>query len=84
MPEEGWRSLTELAKAIRTTINWDALPKVSSTILFQRIKNFLIAEKEQGARFLSTVEDLYQTFLKIENIDVQRNDLRAEFETCVG
>lgn len=41
-------NITELATAIRGAISWDDLPKVSSTDLFQRIKTFLITEKEAG------------------------------------
>jgi WD40 repeat protein len=58
--KEGW-NIAELAKAIRGGIEWEALPKVSSTELFQRIKAFLVKEKESGM-LLSTAEDLYRTF----------------------
>ena len=33
-------------------------PKISSTDLFQRIKGFLVAEKESG-RVLASVDDLF-------------------------
>ncbi len=76
-------NITELATAIRGAISWDNLPKVSSTDLFQRIKTFLITEKEAG-RVLSTVDDLYHSFLKSDRDRLEVEDLRAQFETCIG
>src|SRR5262249_17845210 len=49
------RNIVELAAAIRSAIDWEALPRVTSTELFQRIKSFLLAEKEAG-RLLSTAD----------------------------
>ncbi len=72
-----------LAQAIKRTIEWDRLPKVTSTDLFQRIKDFLVHEKD-AERLLSSVEDLYRTFLRFEGILVETEDLRAQFETCIG
>ncbi len=45
--------IEELREAITGAIDWEMLPKVSSTELFQDIKAFLVAEKEEG-RLLST------------------------------
>jgi small GTP-binding protein len=80
--KEGW-SVAELAETIRGAIKWDALPIVSSTELFQTIKAFLVAEKEEG-RLLSTADDLYRAFLKSEDAPEETAELRAQFETCVG
>jgi len=84
--KEGW-NIAELAEAIRGGIEWKALPKVSSTELFQRIKAFLVKEKESGM-LLSTAEDLYRTFLKFEGISLGMEkhvpNLRPQFETCIG
>jgi WD40 repeat protein len=79
---ERW-NITTLAQAIREAINWDVLPKVSSTELFQQIKAFLITEKEAG-RLLSSTEDLYRTFLKSVNAPEETENLPAQFETCIG
>ncbi|MGZ3623588.1 MAG: TIR domain-containing protein [Ktedonobacteraceae bacterium] len=76
-------NITELATAIRSAISWDDLPKVSSTDLFQRIKTFLITEKEAG-RVLSTVDDLYHSFLKSDHDHLKVEDLSSQFETCIG
>jgi WD40 repeat protein/GTPase SAR1 family protein len=80
--KEGW-GITNLAEAIRGAIEWEALPKVSSTELFQQIKAFLIEEKEAG-HLLSTADDLYRAFLRIEGAPAETEDLRAQFETCIG
>jgi GTPase SAR1 family protein/Tol biopolymer transport system component/SAM-dependent methyltransferase len=80
--KEGW-NITNLAEAIRQAINWERLPIVSSTELFQSIKTFLVMEKEAG-RLLSTVDDLYRAYLKTEDAPSESDDLRAQFETCIG
>lgn len=80
--KEGW-GVAELIEAIRESINWEILPKVSSTELFQNIKDFLVSEKESG-RLLSTTEDLYRGFLNTHKPESPAEDLRSQFETCVG
>ncbi len=80
--KEGW-SISELAEEIRRVIDWDTLPTVRSTELFQTIKAFLVKEKEAN-RLLSTVEDLYRAFLNSENAPAETDDLRAQFETGIG
>jgi hypothetical protein len=80
--KEGW-NIAELAEAIREAIEWEALPKVSSTELFQQIRAFLVEEKKAG-RLLSTADDLYRAFLKTEDAPADAPDLRAQFETCIG
>ena len=39
--KEGWQ-IAELRETICREIDWGALPKVSSTVLFQQIKEFLL------------------------------------------
>ncbi|BAZ36750.1 WD-repeat protein (plasmid) [Calothrix sp. NIES-4101] len=80
--KEGWK-IPELVDAIRNAINWKALPSVSSTKLFQQIKDFLIAEKK-AERLLSTVDDLYRAFLKSENTPTETEKLRSQFDICIG
>lgn len=79
---EGWQ-VSELAAAIRQSIDWDALPMVSSSALFDSIKQFLLKEKQQG-RMLSTVDDLFRGFLRTRVGTVDRDEMRASFETCIG
>jgi WD40 repeat protein len=80
--KEGWK-ISELAEAIRNAIDWKTLPSVSSTKLFQKIKDFLISEKE-AERLLSTVDDLYRAFLQSEDVSSETENLRAQFEICIG
>ena len=80
--KEGWQ-ITELKDAIEGAINWDALPMVSSSVLFDSIKQFLLEEKKQG-RVLCTADDLFHGFLRTQPDDTDHDTLRASFETCVG
>lgn len=78
----GW-GIEKLKQAIRAAIEWDKLPWVSSTDLFQRIKDFLVAEKE-AERLQSTADDLYRTFLGSDSTLTKIENLQAQFETCIG
>jgi GTPase SAR1 family protein len=77
------QNVAELAAAIKQAIDWEMLPKVTSTDLFQCIKAFLVVEKEAG-RLLSTGDDLYRAFLKSDETLSKTEDLQAQFETCIG
>jgi hypothetical protein len=80
--KEGWQ-ITELKSSIEAAIDWDALPMVSSSVLFDSIKQFLLEEKKQG-RVLCTADDLFRGFLRTQPDDTDHNTLRVSFETCVG
>jgi hypothetical protein len=80
--KEGWQ-VTDLVQAIREGIVWDALPMVSSSVLFGTIKEFLLEEKEQG-RLLCTIDDLFRSFQRAHPDAAADHDLRASFETCIG
>jgi len=80
--KEGWQ-IPELINAIRGSIDWDLLPRVSSTQLFESIKAFLVAEKKAG-RLLSSIDDLYRLFLSSEDALSDSPELRAQFEMCIG
>lgn len=74
--------IEQLKEEIEQAIQWSRLPKVTSTDLFQRIKDFLLAEKNTG-RLLSTVDDLYRAFLKFDGVLGETEDLQAQFVTCI-
>jgi GTPase SAR1 family protein len=76
---EGLR-VADLAQAIRDSIAWEALPAVSSSALFESIKQFLLDEKQAGRR-LATLDDLYRGYVRAHPTD---DDLRPSFETCVS
>jgi hypothetical protein len=71
------QNIATLAEAVKQTIDWNSLPKVTSTELFQNIKSFLVAEKGDG-RLLSTFDDLYRAFLKSEKSSSNTEDLPAQ------
>ncbi len=79
---EGWH-IQELITAIQESIDWNALPKVSSNELFQTIKQFLVHEKQAG-RMLSNAEELYYLFYRTHPNLTDVPDLRAKFDTCIG
>lgn len=80
--KEGW-GIPELQLKIRRAIDWEMLPRVSSTWLFQHIKNFLITEKEAG-RYLTTEDSLYSSYLRAESTFSEVGDLQEQFGTCIG
>jgi small GTP-binding protein len=79
---EGW-GIQELLDAIRGAIDVGSLPTVTSTVLFQHIKSFLIEQKNAGL-LLASVSDLYQDFQEREVSAHDAADVRAEFEICIG
>jgi len=80
--KEGWH-VADLAEAIRYGIDWDALPMISSSTLFDLIKQFLLDEKQQG-RLLCTADDLFHGFRRAHPGEAGNVGLRASFETCIG
>lgn len=83
------RGILELRRAIDDAIDWNALPRVSSTTLFQRIKNFLSTVREheralEAGNLLHKVDALYDTFVR-QNRQLADAiaDLEAQFKTCV-
>jgi len=77
-------NISELTMAICQAIDWDVLPKVISTKLFERIKCFLIEEKQEK-RLLSTVGDLYRTFVQsARQVIDETKELQEQFDTCIG
>jgi GTPase SAR1 family protein len=81
--KENWL-IEELAQAIRDGIVWESLPTVSSNVLFDSIRQFLLEEKEQGDRLLSTTIDLFRTFRRARPDMADREDLRSSFDACIG
>lgn len=44
----------------------------------------LLVDQKKAGRLLSTVDDLYQTFVQIGKASGEMETLRAQFETCIG
>jgi hypothetical protein len=68
----------EEARAAKT----DLAMQIVSPELMQRVKDFLMGEKQAG-RFLSTLNDLFFTYMKTEKITSYTEELFAQFITCV-
>jgi small GTP-binding protein len=75
--------ISSLTEAIKQIIDWNHLPMVTSTDVFQHIKTFLATRKEEGL-LLSTSDALYREYLASQSTTGEREDARAEFETCIG
>jgi WD40 repeat protein len=80
--KEGWQ-VADVIQAIRDGIDWNALPMISSSVLFDSIKQFLIEEKQQG-RLLCTSDDLFHGFRRTRSREADEGGLRTSFETCIG
>lgn len=80
--KEGW-GVGDLITTVRNAIDWDAVPAISSTALFQEIKDFLLEEKKQG-RILTTVDDLLHTFRRVRQDETRPEDLADGFSACLG
>lgn len=75
-------AVDELIQAIKSAIDWQSLPMVSSNALFSRIKMFLVRQKESGT-ILQRFDELYKEFLLSDTVK-HSETLRSQFETCIG
>lgn len=79
----GGQNIPSLKEMIKQAIEWDTLPKVTSTEQFQRIKEFLLAQKDTGS-ILTSIDTLYRSFLRAYNTTEITLGGRKEFDTCIG
>jgi GTPase SAR1 family protein len=79
--KQGW-GIAELRDAVDRLIDWDGLPKVTSTRLFHDIRSFVIAARDKAQR-LVTVPALCEAFLAGQP-GLHPADVRGQFATCVG
>jgi WD40 repeat protein/class 3 adenylate cyclase len=76
--------ITALSDLIRTSINWDLVPSVSSNTLFQQIRKFLLKQKSKGV-VLATTDELRRQYAEQHRLTRDRADsLRDEFVTCMS
>jgi len=76
-------NIVELRTAIHDGIDWNMMPKVSSSRRFRDIKWFLVEEIESG-RLLQTIDDLARKFVALHQPDLQEPDFADQFLTCIG
>ena len=70
-----------LRDEIRGAIQWEHLPRISSTPLLLSIKAFLLSEKEFG-RQIATVDQLYRAF--VGGRAAPAENIRSQFDTAIG
>ncbi|HWT03300.1 MAG TPA: adenylate/guanylate cyclase domain-containing protein [Pyrinomonadaceae bacterium] len=81
--KEGWQ-VKELREAIEQSIPWEALPEVTSSVLFADIKAFLLEVKQIG-RLVEPAGQLYEEFARTHpDVAAKEPKLRAQFDTCIG
>lgn len=82
----------DLLDNVRKAINWNILPRISSTKLFGTIQEFLLLER-RPRRWLGSVSTLFAGFTKsaafqcyqgTQAASASEVDLRANFETCLA
>jgi hypothetical protein len=64
---------------VRTLIPWEEMPRVSSTGLFESVKDFLVAE-QQHAHLLVPLDSLHRAYLATG----AESATREEFANCLG
>jgi WD40 repeat protein len=73
--------IDSLRSAISSHIDWDALPKVSSTGLFDGIRRFLAAKRASEQVVLTREADLREAFLNTGA--APEKDVLEEFRVCI-
>lgn len=74
------KNIAALTRGINQAIDWEKVPKVTSTKLFHSIREFMVKEKQMG-RLLSTIEELYKISPKTRFSE--NDDISAEFVTGI-
>jgi small GTP-binding protein len=70
-----------LRKVIADRIDWESLPKVSSTGLFDSIRRFLAAKRTNGQVILTTEAELRDSF--VSTGAAPEKDVLEEFRVCI-
>jgi GTPase SAR1 family protein len=77
------RGIPRLRDAIRSAIDWEALPKVDSTDLFQRVRSHLVEQHKEG-RLFYTLNDLFYEFKNSPGAPASDAGLREELTNCLS
>jgi WD40 repeat protein/class 3 adenylate cyclase len=76
--------VTQLNDLIRRTIDWESVPRISSNAFFQKIRKFILEEKQAG-HVLSNNSDLLRRFsLSSKHRRLSQGTLRGVFKTCIN
>jgi small GTP-binding protein len=72
----------ELAEMVATSIAWDSLPIVTSNAFFQKVRSFLLKEKN-SRRVLATVSELLRAFVRSEGKGSAKDGVADQFRACI-
>jgi WD40 repeat protein/class 3 adenylate cyclase len=73
-----------LSKVLKEAVDWNSVPTVTSNALFQKIKRYLLEEKQSG-RVLVTMDELVRGFPRANGSTKKTVDnFRDVFSTCIG
>lgn len=72
--------IVDMISAVKRRIAWDLLPRISTPALFQRIKDFLVSEKEQG-RILQSRQELLERYRVLRRAKKTPSEV---FDACLG
>ncbi len=78
--KEGW-GIPELQEAIKRAIDWSSLPCVSSTALFNQIKQFIITQREHNITLLN-FDSLYLAFMMTMGVS-NNTELQSQVAACI-
>jgi GTPase SAR1 family protein len=72
----------QLLEKVRSSIEWERLPKVTSTALFEDMKSYLLGQKSSG-QVLVKLDELWDGFAALHK-NRAKGDGRRDFDTCIG
>lgn len=72
--------IPQLKSAILESINWEELPSISSTLLFQEVQELILRLQAEHAT-VATMSEAYKRLLKLER---EQTPTIEEFRTCVA
>ncbi len=75
-------NIDTLRETIKKTIDWEAVPRVTSNELFETITSFLVERKHTG-HLLTRTPDLYSLLISFSKIGPHSEELHAQFERCI-
>jgi len=76
--------IKDLRNAIFASVDWSALPAVSSSRLFQGIKRYCDGERRSG-RVLVSTQELRRAFIAKKNLPSGDSDsFKLDFNVCIG
>lgn len=80
--KENW-GIDELRAAIVEAINWDILPRISSYEIYEKVKQFLLEQRDAGL-VLIPEDALYHMFVRFEYAPADPEAFREEFAKMIG